>query len=200
MSEASDHTELYEAAVEADNRDYCAAAVALFEQFLSTHPDHAFARFRYAQNLLAIGRISDAERHLLLAQQQGTPPEKRWLLDLMYGEIKKNRGDFAAAEADFRLAADKRPDSTVPWIYLAGALAKQERFAEACDILRRALSADGDIDEVYLNLGNNLRALGDYAAARQCYVRAFEFTAEHYKEAEQALKDLDFLNAPDKKG
>jgi predicted Zn-dependent protease len=182
---------LYDLAREADEKDYSAAAIVLLEKYLPDHPEHSAARYRYAQNLLRVGRISDSEQQLVALSMQ--PLKKPWLIDLSLGEIERIRGNLSKSEMYLREAMKKNPESTVPYVYLGGILAYQERFAEACSILSDGLKAEGDLDEVYLNLGNNRRALGQYAAARACYVRALEFSSEHYKAAEEALQDLDFL-------
>src|SRR5580765_1960114 len=154
------------------------------------------ARYLYAQNLLRVGRSSDAEKQLVALSMH--PLKKQWLMDLSLGEIETTRGNLTKAEAFFREALKKNPESTVPYVYLGGALAHQERFQEACDVLSDGLKAQGDINEVYLNLGNNKRALGDYAGARQCYLRALEFSSDHYKHADEALQDLEFLQKLEK--
>src|SRR5688572_20778835 len=150
MSDPLEEQKLYDLAVEADKRDYCVAAITFFEGFLKLQPSHAFARYRYAQNLLQVGRISDAEQNLTRAT--GIPAEKQWLVDLTKGEIEMQRGNYQEAERHFRSASQKRPESTVPWIYLGAALNKQERFKDACEVFERGLFAQGDTDEVYLNL------------------------------------------------
>ena len=198
MSDPLEEQKLYDLAIEADKRDYCAAAITFFEGFLGLQPNHAFARYCYAQNLLQAGRISDAEHNLFRAMD--IPSEKQWLVDLTKGEIEMERGNYQQAERHFRSASEKNPESTVPWVYLGGALNKQERFKDACEVFERGLSAKGDTDEVYLNLGNSFRALKDYAGARRAYLRAIEFTGDHYKAAHEALQDLDFLERPSQRG
>src|SRR5882762_2959952 len=153
--------DIYERAMEADKAGHSAAAVILFERFLKDRPNHSFARFVYGENLLNLGRISDAERNLSTVNDM--PPGKEWLLDLARGKIESERGNLLRAEGYFRAAANKKPGSTVPWTYLGKCLTNQERFEEAGVILLNALNASGDVDEVYLNLGINKRALGDYA-------------------------------------
>jgi len=190
-----DADKLYERAKEADETNFSVAAVVLLEKFLMLQPQNNMAQFRYAQNLLRVGRLSDAEKQLLALSKH--PLKKQWLVDLALGEIETTRGNLRKAEAYFREALEKNAESTVPSVYLAGALAHQERFEEACEVLSNALRAEGDLDELYLNLGNNKAALGDYASARKCYLRALEFSSEHYKDAEQALQDLDFLAKTD---
>jgi predicted Zn-dependent protease len=182
---------LYDLAKEADEKDFSVAAIVLLEKYLPDHPEHTAARYIYAQNLLRVGRMSDAEKQLLALSMH--PLKKPWLVDLSLGEIESSRGNLQKAEEYFREALKKNPKCTVPYVYLAGALAHQERFQDACDILSEGVKTEGDVDEVYLNLGNNKRALGDYIAARQCYLRALEFSADRYKAAEEALLDLDFL-------
>src|SRR4051812_42007312 len=117
---------LYERAKEADQRDFSAAAIVLLEKYLPANPQHTMARYHYAQNLLRIGRLSDAEKQLIALSMH--PLEKQWLVDLALGELETSRGNLPKAEHYFREALKKNANSTVPSVYLAGALAQQERF------------------------------------------------------------------------
>ena len=120
------------------------------------------------------------------------PSKKLWLGFLYKGKLHMDLGEFKLAEACFRKITTLDPGSTSGWVYLANSLAKQERFAEACQVSKLGLKAKGDIDEVYFNLGLNKQALGKYKEARRCFEKALELDPQ-YKEAKRACKDLELL-------
>ena len=101
------------------------------------------------------------------------------------------RSKPADAETHFRNAWQMNRQSTVPAIFLADALIKQEKFAGAKTVLLEGLSAEGDVDEVYLNLGCVARAMGEYADARRYFLKALEISPE-YPQAKRGLADVEF--------
>ncbi len=81
------------------------------------------------------------------------------------------------------------PSKTAPWVMLGGFLARRQRFQEACEILEQGLKAEGDVDEVYYNLGLNKRTLGDVEGAKKCFQAALAISPD-YTKAQESLRDI----------
>jgi tetratricopeptide (TPR) repeat protein len=151
-------------------------------------PDDAWWATQYGFALLQVGRATEAEKALRFAHPRRADNRERveWLL----GDACAHQGRFNEAEEWFRLAIKTNPASTAPWVMLGGFLANRERFREACDVLELGLRAEGDIDEVYLNLGKSRRAMNDLRGARECFLKALAI--DHaYEYAKAALADID---------
>lgn len=144
--------------------------------------------FDYADALRQVGR---REHALLKYRELGeflVFNKKAWLVDLYKGQTLYDMGKFAEAETSFRDACDGNP-ATVPRIYLAGALAAQERFEDALEILRSALDSEGDQDEVWLNIALNQRTLGNLEDAQNSLLEALSLSPS-YEAAVNALADV----------
>jgi tetratricopeptide (TPR) repeat protein len=71
---------------------------------------------------------------------------------------------------------------------------------DAAAVHRRATRCkEGCIDEAFLNLGFVLRALERYSEARKCFQRALEIDPK-YKEAKEALADIEGVMEPKREG
>jgi tetratricopeptide (TPR) repeat protein len=173
----------------ADGKGHSASAFELFKLVISADPKKDSAIYRAVKNLIEVGRISDAESYLNIIRRNAAP--KPWLIELVLGELCMARSKPADAETHFRNAWQMNRQSTVPAIYLADALFKQEKFNDAKSVLLKALMAKGDVDEVYLNLGCVARALGEYADARSYFLKALEISPD-YSQAKRGLADVEY--------
>lgn len=144
--------------------------------------------FDYADALRQVGRRQHALLKYAELADLPVPESKVWLVSLYMGETLYEMGRFAEAERSFRQACD-RDSTTVPRVYLAGALAAQERFEEALVVLSNALSCEGDTDEVWLNLALNQRTLGDLKGAERSLIEALTISPG-YPAALVALADV----------
>jgi tetratricopeptide (TPR) repeat protein len=182
--------ELKRLIAEADSRHHLATELELLRQYLRIDPANSFYRYRYGDSLRSIGASSDALRVLASLDVDAIPESKRYLVELSIAGIHEDRGEYSEANSRYIRAVDFRRDLTIPWIYLASFLAKQGKVEEATKVLEDALTcASGDLDEVYLNLGNYARAMGDYQRALQHYNSALAISAD-YPEAVLAVADL----------
>lgn len=150
------------------------------------HPLKPRQMFWLARSLRNIGRYMQA---LKVMDEMVESSTLEYEAAINRGRVHKERREFASAEQYFRLAAEKRPASTIPWVYLGVSCAVQEKYEEAYRAYLRGLDAVGDRDELCLNLGLLKRALGEFDEARQWLVKAMELTPV-YKEASQALRDV----------
>jgi tetratricopeptide (TPR) repeat protein len=145
--------------------------------------------YDYADALRRVGRRSEALSIYELLSNKPVPESKSWLVFLFLGETLSEAGRYAEAEAAFRTAVDLKPGTTVTWVYLAGALANQEKFEDAIQVLHNGLAVPGDHDEVLLNLALNLRTLGRLEDAAERLERALKLNPD-YDEAREVLEDV----------
>jgi tetratricopeptide (TPR) repeat protein len=141
-----------------------------------------------ADNLRAIGKISDARR--VLREIKEFPDDKAWLVNLHRGKVEEDAGDLQAAIYRFEASLEQNPSSTVPYVYLACAYSSTQQYDKAIEVLTSALAAKGDRDEVYLNLGYKYRATGRYREAREAFENALRITPDN-EEAQQGLRDVN---------
>lgn len=181
--------ELLELAQLADNDGRPATVVELLTR-ASKYAPGLSARYELtlADNLRVIGRTAEARQ--LLQKIGDAPNDKAWLINVQRGQLEQDSGNFQAAAYCLETAVEQNPESTIPYIYLASAYSAMEQHDKAIDTLKAALRAEGDRDEVYLNLGYRLRAVRRYEEAREAFQQALNITP-NYADAEEALRDVD---------
>lgn len=170
-----------ELAMEADNQ-YALAQVAQ-AWVLEYTGDYAKAAEHYAAALalqpdnlwLVLGRARMAtaqvryqEAEALVAEALARHPRERLVWDTS-GTLHFRKGDYLAAESDFRQSMELRPDSASAYSNLAAALLHSGRSEEAMKVLQRGLEIRPH-GRLYSVLGSTLYTRGRYAEA----VAAFE--------------------------
>ena len=145
--------------------------------------------FDYADALRRVGRNRDAHHVHDSIDPSTVPEEKRWLVDLYRGQLYHDEGRYPQAESHFRSAITHHQSTTVPWVYLAASLVRQEKFEDAIAVLAGAVELEGDRDEVYFNMAYAYRALGKLDDARDCLRKALAITPD-YPEAKETLADI----------
>ena len=171
------------------SRDYDVAALAVIERILELEPANVYQRFLRADTLRIIGRKREAEAELRDVLPR-VPEERRYNVHLSLGRLYADSGRFPDAERQYRLAMSLDPSTTVPFVLLAGILSGGERLSEAYAVLESGLRAEGDLDEVLLNMGNVKRAMGKYDEARLHYAASLKHSPG-YEPAHRALADLN---------
>ena len=155
--------ELWELMWSARKRGQYATALAAARRYVdgATQADRLAGCLRLVQLLAEMKRFSAAERVLdeVLKEASSLADFKfDYLVHVIRGELCKEKGDYADAEAFFRKACDYRGEHTAPLIHLGGALWRQGKLAEAEAAYREATAVQGDVDEAFANLGYVLRA------------------------------------------
>ena len=164
-----------------------ASAFQLFQLVLVLDPGRDSAAYRAALNLIDVGRLSDAEACL---DRLRKPIPKPWLIELVSGELRMAQFKPVQAEKHFKRSCKLNPTSTIPAVFLADCLSKQEKFRKASRVLEKAIGARGDVDEVYLNLGILKRAQADYQASRRYLLKALKLSPQ-YAQAKEVLADVE---------
>jgi tetratricopeptide (TPR) repeat protein len=182
---------LWKKAEQADQGQSPATAIELFRLYLRFDPEKSYAHFLLAENLRVIGRIDEAEESM--NRVISVPESKQWLVQICWAEIHAAKGRKLEAEESFQRAIALMPNSTVPYVYYGAWLSRSQRFGEAIAVLCKGLAAEGDLDEVYLNLGNFKRASKDLIGAKDCYQKALEINPT----PETKARLMDVLQAID---
>ncbi len=181
---------LYRKAEETRKKKYYAATVELLTRNGLSRIYETDVRLLLAQSTRELGRLQEAKQIFL--GLKNVPTDKQWIVATDLGELYMETGEFQQAESILFEATRLKPASTAPWVIRGACLALQERFEEACEVLAKGLTASGDLDELYLNLGYNQRALKAYAAARESFKAALRISPD-YTEAKEALKDVELV-------
>ncbi len=107
------------------------------------------------------------------------------------------RGDYLAAEDNFRESLRNLPDRVSTMTNLAGTLIKLNKLDEAKELCRKAIAIDESSAEAWLNLGLIDREKSDFVAAAEKFERAISINAD-YAEAHQNLQQVSaHLNTVD---
>lgn len=174
----------------AEREDRPSEAVELLKAIVaSKQPMPPWAWVALADELRMIGRYEESEQ--VFASITDVPHDKaRYILNLFKGQLCLDRGNVERAIGCFTEATDANPRETAPYVFLSRAYVKRQRQEKAIEVLRRALAAEGDPAEVYLNIGYCHRTLGQYELAREAFRKALE-VSPGYAGAEEALQDVE---------
>jgi tetratricopeptide (TPR) repeat protein len=180
--------ELIELAKTADNDGRLATVVEALTAASAQRELSSRYELMLADNLRAIGKIEHARR--VLREIKEFPDDKAWLVNLHRGKVEEDAGDLHAAIYRFETSLEQNPASTIPYVYLACAYSAMQQYDKAIEILTSALAAEGDRDEIYLNLGYTYRATARYGKAREAFQSALSITP-NYEEAQEGLRDIN---------
>lgn len=164
--------------------------IELLGPYLKKRPQHAYAWYLYGDSLRVIGRAKDAlaafKRALKLV-----PLEYKGTVYARMGMLCEEYRSPSEAKQWFNLATQTgQCEVGWIWIYKGGNLASLNEFEGALECYRNALTKeDVDKDEIFLNIGYVLRAMGNYTEAVASFREALKITPE-YQEAQSALDGL----------
>ena len=172
-----------------------AEAIALYEQF----PEHAVARERLAELLVAAGRTAEAIPHLAWVVQKspttanrvalalaygrtGQPEKELALLEtavqadpadlqlrMIYGRALRDRKDFAGAARQFYRVAQAQPGSLEAWNELSAMLVSLEDYPQALAALDRIRELGGETEGHHFLRAIVLDRLKDLKGALAAY-------------------------------
>lgn len=191
------------------------------------HPDTATSMAILASTLIQEGKYTEAEsllNQVLKIQERmyGSVHDRiAFTLDML-GRTAMKRGDPASAQADFSravaidhlLLGDKSPRTAAIKVDLAEAYIQQAKYAEAEDILRKAVNTlvqslpagDAHIGSAYASLGRTLLNLRRYREAETQLTAGYEILEKQPRppvaRIQEVRRDLvtvyDALDEPDK--
>ena len=179
---------------DADDAQQVAFTRYLCEQILETAPDHGPTLIFYADCLTELS-LYDQAAAVLERATVAVPQKLQHLVFAQKGHRLEHMGQFAEAETEHLKAHELDPKDAAYLIY-AGSMAFRRGDIQQAEAHARnaVLCGEGCFDEAYSNLGGYLLVQGRYAEARECYLRALDFTPK-YRRAKKRLVDLDRLEA-----
>lgn len=105
-----------------------------YYDFTSKHPDYLGGYLWLLDNLLADGRLDEAEQVVTSLERFGDS----YRIPLYRGEIAAKRGNMAAAEAQWQDMKERWPENWVVWSCIGDGLVKVCRYDEAVEHYRKA--------------------------------------------------------------
>lgn len=113
--------------------DWCCShhyeLIDYYYDFVAKHPDYKSGYFWLLDNLIADGRLAEAEQVVEKLAHFGDI----YNIPMYRGQIAYMRGDWAAGEAQWQTMKDKWPDNWVIWSCVGDCYAKAGRYDEAVE-------------------------------------------------------------------
>lgn len=153
-----------------------------------------FDKFSYASVLRSCGKFSQAEKIINLIQQESIPDKYHFRYFLELGFLYFEWGKYELAKINFNKSIELNPDSTVPFVFLSNILLKEEKIEESIQVLMHGAQMQGDLDEVYYNLGTRYAMMGEYSKSLEAFLVCkginpdFENLMLFIEDIEQCLK------------
>lgn len=116
--------------------------------------------------------------------------EEEYSYNLYYSQLLIDIGDFKKAKEHLKFCINSVHKDTVPFIYLASVLMREEKTLEAIDVLTISLNLSGDLDEVYYNLATCYSVSEMYSMAIKCVTKCLEISPD-FKNAAILKEDLE---------
>jgi tetratricopeptide (TPR) repeat protein len=170
-----------------------AASLAVFDAALAVYPDHTGVRMERAADLLALGRLAEAEA--AYAEITRLDPGQLAAF-LALAKLCRERGDTQAALTHYQAAIQAAPDNIWPRLEAAAILRESAQWEPAEDAYLAALAIARDTAAAWLGLGLCARARGHHKAALahfQAAILADPANPAARLEAANALRDLAML-------
>ena len=151
-----------------------------------------FHQFWYADALRLCGFTRTAEEIFSEIPAQKIPKEYRHLFYLRFGLLYKETGHLENALHYYLKSLKLNPQNTLTYVFIADILKIQEKDKEAIGYLLKALTTDGDIDEVNYNLATSYIRVGQLEKASKAIIDCLKMDSK-FPNANNVKKDLDLL-------
>lgn len=185
-----------EAKVIADNyyeKHFNFSALIISQKILEKEPTE-YNKFRHADQLRLCGFLSEAQKMYNQIDVDRIPKKGKGNYFRYLGQFFMDCGKWKKAEEAFKKSLDLDDTSTIPYVFLAGALLPLGKNEEAIYYLKLALDKEGDIDEVYYNLATRMAIKGQMESALEFINQCIEIDP-NYPNAENIRKDiLEYLS------
>ena len=151
-----------------------------------------FQQFWYADALRLCGFTRTAEEIFSEIPAQKIPKEYRHLFYLRFGLLYKETGHLENALHYYLKSLKLNPQNTLTYVFIADILKIQEKDKEAIGYLLKALTTDGDIDEVNYNLATSYIRVGQLEKASKAIIDCLKIDSK-FPNANNIKKDIDLL-------
>jgi tetratricopeptide (TPR) repeat protein len=170
---------------------YYSLAILRARRYLARYSEDGYAWYLLGVSLGCLARYGEAEEAFATALRL-CPDDRRGIPLSGLGHLEAQRGAYERAAGWFRQAIEAAPRDASGYIDLGGILAKLGQLREAEQVHRTATETcyEGDLDEVFLNLGFVLRAQERYDEAADCFREAIRINPGN-RAARRALRDVE---------
>ncbi len=187
---STNRTEQFERVLDSWKQGKPSLTVEAARHYLAAYPDESSILQMLADALRSLAQYDDAETACARALAVA-PPGLAYRVHRAIGRIKEERGQTELAEQAFRQAIDAAPHDASAYIYLGAMHAGRGRLTDAEECYRAATRcSDGEISEVWLNLGLVLRAQRRFHEAAAALQQALVLDPA-YDQARDALTDVN---------
>lgn len=167
-----------------------AVVVHLSEEFLKVDPVDGVVWYWYGHRLAELARCEEAATALQTARGLVTRDDIRSLVLTAQGDLERNRGRLAEAEAYYREATECEGCGDLPWVALGRLHFVQGAFADAERCFRAAIAHPDRLPATALfELGLVLRARSSRFEARRVLTQALALSS--HVEIYEALADVE---------
>lgn len=97
-----------------------------------------------------------------------------------YGKASYYLGNLKDAENAFNMILMLHPDNAFAWAYLAKVYAEGDRNAEAADCAQKAVQAEPEYFDYWIDYGDYLGKIGKYAESEQAYTEAIALRPDYF--------------------
>jgi tetratricopeptide (TPR) repeat protein len=149
-------------------------------------------QFWYADVLRLCGYTKTAEEIFSAIPTRRIPKEYRHLFYLRFGLLYKETGHLDKALHNYLKSLKLNTQYTFTYIFIADILKIQEKDKEAIGYLTKALTTDGDIDEVKYNLSTSYIRVGQLEKALKAIIECLKIDPK-YPNAKNIKKDIELL-------
>jgi tetratricopeptide (TPR) repeat protein len=149
-------------------------------------------QFWYADTLRLCGYIKKSEEMFSSIAVQRIPKEYHHAYYLRLGLLYKETGNFEKALTYYLKAFKLNSDDTFTYVFIADILKTQEKDKDAISYLTKALTKEGDIDEVNFNLATSYIRVGNLDKAAKAIDDCLKIDPK-YPNAKNIKKDIQLL-------
>jgi len=149
-------------------------------------------QFWYADALRLCGYNRKAKELFSTISAQKIPKEYRYLFYLRFGLLYRETGHFEDALDYYLKSLKLNSENTFTYIFIADILKIQEKDKAAIQYLTKALTNEGDIDEVNYNLSTSYIRVGQLELALKAINNCIKIDPK-YPNAKKIKKDIELL-------
>lgn len=136
-------------------------------------------KFEYAKILRMCGKFKESETIFKEIQISSIPDGYLYQYYNDFGFLYLEWGKLNLAKKMFLKSVKLLNSTTDAFIFLAEIYSKKESIQKAINILESSLAREGDLDEVYYNLGAKFATIGMYEEALEALIKCESINAEY---------------------
>lgn len=169
--------------------DYDFTLLLLYSKIEIDILESEFDKFNYASILRSCGKYSEAEKIINLVDQTKIPIQNKARFFLELGFLYFEWGKNDLAKVNFKNCIENNTDSMAPFIFLSNILLEEEKVEESIQVLLKATSLKGDLDEVFYNLGTRYAILEQFEKSMDALIKCKKISPD-FNNIDQLIEDI----------